>query len=286
MAIFVVVVALLFLFLDWYIEPTEPKDRKDLVLTLAQILGGTALLSGLYFTWRTLQVNRQGQITERFTRAIDQLGSTNLLGERRIRQLEIRLGGIYALEQIAKEAKEYYWPIMEILTAYVREVAKDRTAPGVDIDIQATMTVLGRRTGPFGAEEPEPLDLHGANLPKAHLPRVDLMNANLSGVNLNEANLVGADLMGADLSGAQLTEADLFGANLVGAKLIEADLTGAKLDRVDLTGADLSGADLREAAILGYQLERATGDEKTRLPPYFTAPSDWGVEIDEQNEGD
>jgi hypothetical protein len=39
-----------------------------------QILGGAALLSGLYSTWRTLQVNREGQITERFTRAIDQLG--------------------------------------------------------------------------------------------------------------------------------------------------------------------------------------------------------------------
>jgi hypothetical protein len=31
-------------------------------------------LRRLYFTWRTLQVNHEGQITERFTRAIDQLG--------------------------------------------------------------------------------------------------------------------------------------------------------------------------------------------------------------------
>jgi hypothetical protein len=73
-ALLAVVVVFLFLILNWYVAPTKPSERKDLVLAVAQILAGTALLSGLYFTWRTLQVNREGQITERFTRAIDQLG--------------------------------------------------------------------------------------------------------------------------------------------------------------------------------------------------------------------
>jgi hypothetical protein len=62
------------MFLNWYVDPEKAGEKKDLVLDLAQILAGTALLSGLYFTWGTLQVNREGQITERFTRAIDQLG--------------------------------------------------------------------------------------------------------------------------------------------------------------------------------------------------------------------
>jgi hypothetical protein len=41
------------------------------------------LLAGLYFTWRQLaattrsvEVSQEGQITDRFTRAIDQLGET------------------------------------------------------------------------------------------------------------------------------------------------------------------------------------------------------------------
>jgi hypothetical protein len=88
--LFAVVVALLLVFLDWYIAPTKPGDKKDLVLALAQILAGTALLSGLYFTWRTLQVNREGQITERFTRAIEQLGATH---DDNSKNLELRLGG-------------------------------------------------------------------------------------------------------------------------------------------------------------------------------------------------
>src|SRR5215212_4920598 len=87
--------------------------------TWAQILGGAALLSGLYFTWRTVQVNREGQITERFTRAIDQLGKV----ESGQKLFEIRIGGIYALERIARESEEDHGPIMEILTAYVRRNA-------------------------------------------------------------------------------------------------------------------------------------------------------------------
>ena len=71
LVLFAVVVGVLFGLLNWYIAPRGAEQRQALVVTLAQILGGAAMLSGLYFTWRTLQVNRAGQITERFTRAID-----------------------------------------------------------------------------------------------------------------------------------------------------------------------------------------------------------------------
>ena len=95
MALVVVVVVLLFLILNWYVAPTKPSERKDLVLAVAQILGGTALLSGLYFTWRTLKVNREGQITERFTRAIDQLGAADDQGNK---LLEVRITSAVPLD--------------------------------------------------------------------------------------------------------------------------------------------------------------------------------------------
>jgi hypothetical protein len=47
-----VVVALLLVLLNWYVAPITPSDKKDLSLVLAQILAGTALLSGLYFNSR------------------------------------------------------------------------------------------------------------------------------------------------------------------------------------------------------------------------------------------
>ena len=93
--------------------------------TFAQILGGVILLFGIFFAWEelkstrkfsneTLRVSEQGQITERFTRAIEQLGGD---------KLAMRLGGIYALERIANDSLKDHWQVMEVLTAYVREMA-------------------------------------------------------------------------------------------------------------------------------------------------------------------
>jgi hypothetical protein len=82
--------------------------------TLLQGLGGVALLLGAYFTWRQLRIAREGQITERFTRAIDQLGHDHL---------DVRLGGIYALERIARDSPADRATIGEVLTAFVRSHA-------------------------------------------------------------------------------------------------------------------------------------------------------------------
>jgi Pentapeptide repeats (8 copies) len=285
-ALLVVVVAILFLLLNWYVAPAEPgaSVRKALVVAVAQILGGTALLSGLYFTWRTLQVNREGQITDRFTRAIEHLGKV----EDGKKLFEIRIGGIYALERIARESEVDYWPIMETLTAYVRQnaprlreesqedtgVATEKRSdiggsggkseitepPAPDPDIQAVMTVLRRRTRSYQHGEPEPLDLHGTNL----------SGANLSGAVLYDARLSGADLSGADLSGASLRGANLRGADLSKVNLREVDLRGA-----NLTEANLTEANLTEANLTDEQLRLTQGDETTQIPPHLKPPAHW-----------
>ncbi|MEA2261908.1 MAG: hypothetical protein QOH35_2990 [Acidobacteriaceae bacterium] len=43
--------------------------------TLAQIIGGLLLLAGLYSSMRSLDLQREGQVTDRFTKASDQLGA-------------------------------------------------------------------------------------------------------------------------------------------------------------------------------------------------------------------
>lgn len=50
------------------------KAQNDVRATLLQGLGGIVLVVGAFATWQQLAVSREGQITERFTRAIDQLG--------------------------------------------------------------------------------------------------------------------------------------------------------------------------------------------------------------------
>lgn len=199
------IIALLWRGPIWFVARAalSDKDRLELIDkargTLAQIFAGLGIAVGLYFTWRNLTVAREGQITERFTRAIDQLGSD---------RLEIRLGGIYALERIARDSDKDHWPIMEVLTAYVREhvawqassesprdtspeVAdqapeensqQPQSPPSLDTVIQTILTVLGRRTRWYGNGEEQSLYLHGTDLRRAALS-----DAHLEGANLQEA---------------------------------------------------------------------------------------------------
>jgi hypothetical protein len=103
----------------------------------------------------------------------------------------MRLGGIYALEGVMNTSDQYRLPVLEALCAIVRDKhnqddrgLRERTAT----DIQAALTVIGRRTKGPGV--------------------VNLAKAGISGAYLDDANLSGADLTGAtNLTQTQLDEA-------------------------------------------------------------------------------
>jgi hypothetical protein len=93
----------------------ENESRK----TIAQVIGGTLLLGGLYFTSETLRVNQETlrttqerQVTEQYSRAVEQIGHSSV---------QIRLGGIYALERVAAESPRYQSIILDVLSAFVRD---------------------------------------------------------------------------------------------------------------------------------------------------------------------
>ncbi|WP_162641809.1 pentapeptide repeat-containing protein [Streptosporangium sp. 'caverna'] len=176
---------------------------------------------------RTYRLSEQGHVTDRYTKAIEQLGSD---------KRDIRLGGIYALERIARDSARDRPTIMDVLAAFIREHSHDdkaeesSTAKSPATDIRAALTVIGRRDIPD--DEPvRRIDLAGADLSRANLRR-----ANLSHVNLYRTNLYRADLYRADLTGAYLRRADLRRADLT-----RANLTGANLTDTDLTDTDLTG---------------------------------------------
>jgi len=57
------------------LQQAQAKLRDDVRATLLQAIAGLLLLLGAFATWRHVQISREGQITERFSRAIEQLGS-------------------------------------------------------------------------------------------------------------------------------------------------------------------------------------------------------------------
>ncbi len=273
-------IAILWKVPQWQVEhvkdlaPKERFDREDEARkTLATILGGIVVLAGAYFTWGNIKVAQEGQITDRFTKAIEQLGAIDASGKPK---LEIRLGGIYALERVANQSERDHWPIIEVLCTYIRgnaprkpqQLTQENQAsiPYPAADIQAILTVLGRRDRRWERKNQlldlRKTDLRGANLIDADLRRANLAEAALSGANLIEADLSGAFLASADLSGAHLRgthlrDAYLVEAKLSGAELRTADLRGASLMRADLTRADLRGANLNAAWLEGARLWEA-----------------------------
>ena len=95
----------------WQTQDSRRKLRNDARTTLLQGLGGLAVLVGATAALRQVRVASKGQVTERFTRAIDHLGHDSL---------DVRLGGIYALERITTDSEEDRSTIAEVLTAFVR----------------------------------------------------------------------------------------------------------------------------------------------------------------------
>ena len=256
----------------------ETDSRIKIWTAIVQAIGGAALFIGLLFTWRNLRatqlkldIDREAQLTNRFTAATSQLGA-QLSPESP--NVEARLGGIYALSSIARDSPRDYWPVMEILTAYVRHNAVWKEVPAPSkvefpnskprTDVQAILAVLGRSTPPEAKTlrfdqkfDLRYTDLRGAEFWDAHLERTDFWGAHLEG----------AQLWGAFLNDAKLVKAHLQGANLKEVKFARADLTDA-----DLTGADLTGADLRNAMGLTCEQVASARDkgDGALLPQNFT----------------
>lgn len=228
--------------------------------TMAQIVGGIVILAGLYYTSENLKnaqraatqaeksatesnnLTREGQITDRFTKAISQLGETGK------DKTSVRLGGIYALERISRESPGDHIPIMEILVSFVIEHAPEDNEvidlnapvdcgkvlfrPGIDAptaEVQAVLTVIGRRSAERVQYEKNSsfrLDLAGANL-----RRSTAQGANLEGANLNATRFHGAHLAGCDLRGANLFHVYFQGADLENAVFDNTYISSAFFDR-------------------------------------------------------
>ncbi|MFJ4687033.1 pentapeptide repeat-containing protein [Streptomyces sp. NPDC088789] len=269
--------------LDW-------ARRIELVSVL---LASVAAVAGLWYSAdQTRDANEQarqeraltkeGQITDRYTAAVENLGAD---------KMDLRLGGIYALQRIMKDSPRDHPTICNVLAAYVRShaAAKEGELPevhdlswpielqNVPADVHAALTVLVFRDSAHDGDFR--LDLRGTRLDSVELDASDpsqravLKGAKLSGMTLIHANLPRADLSGANLHGSTLSGADLTGVKLTGARLSHAalrytDMAGLTLTDVNMTGTQLTGADLtgvtfhdtdlRFALLDGTELDGAT----------------------------
>lgn len=295
-----------------HIEATDRLNAVNAVrTTLLQAVGGAVVLFGAYATWRQVRVSqdglhatREGQVTDRFSRAVDQLGSD---------KLDVRIGGLYALWRIADHSVRDREAVISIMAAYLRThlpwPPQEPSAPAADVsinavrpletraaDAQVALTGLGvlvedrhpdwlnvsltdlRRADCDGlwltgvnldgacleAASMYQVNLSGASMIATNLRHVELTRSNLRQVRCLEADLRGARLVMADLSEADFSRSELREANLGKAIAAGAVFVGADLRAADLRGCDLSGANLREA-----RLDGALASDRTIWPAGF-----------------
>lgn len=208
----------------------------------------------------------QRRITESFTKAIEQLGSE---------KLQVRLGGIYALERISRESSDDRRTVMDVLSAFVREQAPwkepdigdlfkgvtdarpdevQRRAVKPPTDIAAVVAVLTRGAAERGLQGLDlgATDLQGATMNGARLRSPIFRKANLSMAGFAKAHLVSADFSKARLWGAYFTDAVIRRADFSEARLEDAGFSGARLP-----GAVFMLARLEDAKFYGARLEKA-----------------------------
>lgn len=196
----------------------------------------------------------QSQYTDRYTKAVDQLGQQGT------DRLQIRLGGIYALERLIRDSPRDQPTIIEVLSAFIRITGRSNAIcpeQPVAPDIQAAVTVLARRDTTH--DNFTNIDLHGACL-RSVVIQERIVGDHLSSYGiLKLADLTGADLADAKLRDTDLTAAQMTGANFEGAILNSVTFDFATLDRANFNGAEVSGgsfvaAHLNEASLTGVDL--------------------------------
>lgn len=260
------------------LQQAQGQLQNNVRSALLQMCAGLLVVIGAAATWWQVQVNREGQLTDRFTKAVEQIGSD---------KVDVRIGGIYALKRIAVNSPADRDTVQFILGAFIRNNSPRGDDDGLPEerrwlliahpDIQTAVEVLAQRIS---------FPRHRADRPSTRRKFPDdkklyLSRVNLRGVQVYQGGLINTQLRHSDLAhswmqgtvldGSDLKSADLRGSFLretsfVDANLALAHLSGADLRDADLRRADLRGTDLRDADLTGARLEGALVDEATSWP--------------------
>lgn len=96
---------------------------------MVQAAAAVGAVVALAYTARTYRLAHRGQLTERFSKALERLGSE---------EPYVRLGGVHALAHVLRESADHHQDVVEVLVAFVRQRAPrvpgqtDVTADGAD----------------------------------------------------------------------------------------------------------------------------------------------------------
>lgn len=228
-----------------------------------QALAGLVVAAGAAFTAYSVINAREGQLTERFTRAIDHLGSP---------QADIRIGGIHALGRIGQDSWRDRRRVIDVLTAFITSPNGHKNSSSAPHDlISAKSIAIKVSTELWGRGEPGMLRLRSADLRKVSFAELDLTCVDFSKAQCMDATFTRCDLRGVRMGRSELRSANLWRVNAARAKLSLVDLTDALLDDACLAGANLKSATLTEARLHRAELPEVTAPDAKFIRAVLTA---------------
>jgi hypothetical protein len=231
--------------------------------SITQAIGGVALIVTLALTAyqangarqsanANVRIAEEGQLAERFSRAVDQLGATTPGGQPAI---DVRVGALFALERIGEDSERDTQPALQTVAAYLNDNLQnrqdanypsgtpcshdhpERQQPRNDfrVALQYVLPGLGLSwlKQSHGGISPA---LQGTDFSRMDLNAIT--NTTFRGVLLDHVSFRDSDLGGTEFDTAGLVNVDFRDACLVG---VQAD-DRSGFDHIDLRGADLRGA--------------------------------------------
>ena len=286
----IAVVTAISLFLGWKFWDRLADDRETLSTTIRNLsLVGGGAIAILLAVWRSIVASNQADtaqrsmFNDRYQRSAAMLGSD---------VLSVRIAGIYALEQLAKEyPSDFHITVVSLLCLFVRYPTEDDSlefSPDLHLEVRDQLREMGRLIRPdveaawhmiasrssigISVEQDRQFHLYLRDA-KAEDLRVEgarfswawLTNSNFSYAVLPRADFPHARLREANLNKAELRDANLSGAKLWGAMMFETKLSGA-----NISGTDFSGETARNPA---YR-EPVQGLTQAQLSEAWADPSD------------
>lgn len=163
--------------------------------------------------------------------------------------LEVRVGGIYALENLARTNKDFYWPVLHTLISYIkiyRSIDTNYKNPSrnenIQTDIQAILNFIAEGQYDIPHNRSDIIDLS-----HVHLANVELSGSKLAYVNFEGSSLENVNFNGADLTEANFKNTTFKNTSFANTNLTQANFTNTKFTEVDFLGADLTSTQFGNA---------------------------------------
>ena len=131
--------------MEWWVAVSELVRNFGLLgaAVIGLVLGGMRVVAAnrqASAALRQAELARRDHVAELFNRAVGQLDDS---------KLQVRLGAIYPLRQIAEDFPDLTGPVLELLAVYVREKGDIYDDPAIAPDVREIMRIV---TGTEGHE--------------------------------------------------------------------------------------------------------------------------------------